>query len=244
MPANTIYLFHADGVDKSKPATEDGANSLALTWEGTAAISTNFAKFGVSSVKIGGSSASRVECPAALMDFRTGDCTIDFWIRYAAHGIWHSPLNLWDGTLKQAITVGYINQPGWGFTVEANNVSNTPFYLYIKTAALNTWHHLAYVRKGLKHQGFFNGVLQTTKTTQFTAFNDVSLGKFTLGGRNGSGWDYPQDCYLDEIRVSDIARYTATFTPETAAYSIGPPPVTAVASSFDGGLKLNLDMDI
>ena len=63
-------------------------------------------------------------------------------------------------------------------------------------------------------------------------------------GEHGSGWTYPANCYMDEIRISDIARWSANFTPATAAYSIGPPPVTAVASSFDGGLKLNLDMDI
>lgn len=245
MAANTIYLFHADGANGDKPATEDGPNSATLVWSGTAALSTSQAKFGTSSLKVGGSSAARVEwLHGAGGLILTGDLTIDYWIHYTAHGVWHSNLNWWGGGAKQIFTMGYIDQPGWGFEAELLNVSNTLYYLYSGTAATNAWHHLAYVRQGRTHQLFFNGVLQDTKTCQFTSFGDTTTCYWTWGGRNGSGWNYPQECHLDEIRISDIARYTANFTVETAPYSLGPPPSTAVASVFDGGLKLNLDMDI
>jgi hypothetical protein len=88
------------------------------------------------------------------------------------------------------------------------------------TAQLGVWYHLAVSRDASGVRRFFvNGALVSTQTGS-PAPTDSS-GLFTLG-RPG---DYPDEYfagYIDEVRLSSIARYTANFTPPTTPLPGGP----------------------
>lgn len=240
MPANTIYLFHCEGADGSQPSTEDGPNKATLIWEGTAALTTSEAKFGNSSLKIGGSTAARVEWLTDDLVIGTGNLTVEFWINIPKQSPqWTSPMNWWGGSILQMLTFGY-DYTAWGWTVEAFCSSNTVQYLYADTGVISQWYHLAYVRQGMWHQIFMDGVLMDTKTCTKTTFGDTNTCYLTWGGRAGSGWDEPQEAYIDEIRVSDIARWTATFTPATAPYTLP----SAGGALSDSGLGLTMKLEL
>jgi hypothetical protein len=86
------------------------------------------------------------------------------------------------------------------------------------TVTTGTWHHLALCRASGVTRLFLNGVQEGSNyadTNNYTGTNptfgalgyDTSLTAFTVNG------------YLEDIRVSRVARYTAAFTPPTAPFA-------------------------
>ena len=83
--------------------------------------------------------------------------------------------------------------------------------------ALNQWVHMAFVRASGVIKIYVNGVSQTltTNTNPNADLTDIAaalrIGDYN-GGNNLNG-------YLDEIRISNTARYTENFTPDTTAFT-------------------------
>jgi hypothetical protein len=71
------------------------------------------------------------------------------------------------------------------------------------------WQHLALVKEGNDYEFFRNGISTGTATD---ASSDTFSGVFTIGSILRTT---PQstDGYIDEVRISDVARYTSSFTP-------------------------------
>ena len=92
-------------------------------------------------------------------------------------------------------------------TGQGNKVSSADL-----NVTLNTWHHVAWVRSGSSVKVYFNGTEYQTGTysTAITSATTLTIGKYTTN-YFGSG-------YLDELRVSNTARYSANFTPSTTAF--------------------------
>ena len=79
----------------------------------------------------------------------------------------------------------------------------------------NTWFHWAIVRNSGTIALYLNGVSQGTSS------NTVEIGKLghsnlQLGTLGNDVGDYGG--YLDEVRISNTARYTSGFTPTTSAF--------------------------
>jgi len=78
----------------------------------------------------------------------------------------------------------------------------------------NTWNHVAftYSVNEKKISAFLNGIKVDDRTT------DYPLADFNLCNFNGrTPW------YIDELRISDIVRYTENFVPPTQPYSVAEP---------------------
>ena len=78
----------------------------------------------------------------------------------------------------------------------------------------SAWHHCAVVRDNGTIRIFVDGTQETTSADKGN-FIDVS-GVFEIGTYSGSK---AFTGYLDEIRISNIARYTSNFTPTTSIFS-------------------------
>ena len=90
----------------------------------------------------------------------------------------------------------------------------------------NTWVHLALVLSGGTAKLWIGGVQRATVSTSFSG----SSGPVQIGGAN----DMRSIGYLSNVRVSSIARYTATFTPPTSPFEADADTVllTAKSSTF------------
>ena len=77
---------------------------------------------------------------------------------------------------------------------------------------------------------FKDGVSVATGTNSTT---DTFSGTLRIGD-DGTG--IPYDGYLDEIRLSNSARYTANFTPATTAFAADANTMLLIHSDFNGGL--------
>jgi hypothetical protein len=89
--------------------------------------------------------------------------------------------------------------------------------------ALNTWYHLALVRDGANMRFFVNGTQTWTQNIGGgPLFNNAAV-EMSVGAQTGGGTS--SNFYIDELRYSDVARYTGPFTaPIAGGLPYGPNP--------------------
>ena len=154
--------------------------------------------------------------------FGTSDFTIELWVRFNVLGATEYIFGQWDDSTDQwygrklnddRLQMQFINSGG------------AEVARYITTSkgisSANEWHHVVFQRReGASPEGeiYVNGVLQTL--TENVAFGANSLDTKAANVRVGAyitGTDL--NGYMDEVRISDIARYTTGFTPSSTQFS-------------------------
>jgi len=189
----------------------DAAMQNDMETSGGAQVSTGQAKYGTTSVFFNGSTdwLSMPNNPAH--NFGTGDFTVESWVYQAS-----TPGN-------QNFVSNY-NGPseGWGIRV----VSGVPYFMWGDTVIVNgssaisanTWTHIAVTRSGTTARMFVNGtqVASATDSTDLTGTGTLFVGRLRTATA-GFLWNG----YLDDLRITKgYARYTANFTPPTAALPV------------------------
>ncbi len=208
--SNTIFMGHFNGSDGATSSIDSSPLGHAITFIGTAQIDTAQSKFGGSSLLLDGDS-DYVSLPDNVCwDFGTGDFTIDFWARYSSMNTWPNFIDI-DGNLT-GVRVSWGNWVGGTFEVYCKG---TEVAFTLTTATLDQWYHIAVVRTSGSIKVFVDGVLKNTTTASgdITGLtNGVRIG-YNFGVNNYfAGW-------IDEFRISNIARWTTDFTPPTTEYS-------------------------
>jgi len=193
----------------------DNAMMNDLETVGNAQISTSVKKYGTGSLAFDGSGDRLVSPPTYLFDL-AGNFTIECWVNF--------------NTLAGSFTgiVSYADSSGWNGWQLLKKSSNIYFELLTASGStgsitnnvtsLNTgvWYHIAVVRSGSTISLYIDGVANGTSTTtsSFSSANSF----FRVGDERTLS--YPLDGYVDDLRITKgFARYTAAFTPPTAAFS-------------------------
>ena len=103
-----------------------------------------------------------------------------------------------------------------------------------KPIPLGKWIHFAYVRESLAFYLYIDGVRQSS--TGFTSSNAVghSSGPYWGKHRNNSS-RYLDDVYLDQMRISNNARYSVNFTPPTAPFTADANTLSLIQSDWSEG---------
>lgn len=99
----------------------------------------------------------------------------------------------------------FAGDSSWDFIPVTSNVG---------TIVADTWTHRAFCKSGSTIYAFQDGVLVSTIETSgaITMMPTVMIGVRTVSASGFVG-------YIDEVRVSNIARWTSNFTPPTEPYS-------------------------
>ena len=210
-PGGVSIAFAVNGVGLNIASEGQGILFSAFN---QAQLSTAQSKFGVSSLLLDGTN-DYVESTSDV-DLSSGDFTIDLWIRPNSvtgyKGIWQSGTSTTEQSYLLGSTVYWTVNPS---TIISSSV----------TVNANEWTMLSYERQGNTHRIYKNGTLEDTATTA----NKQDSGPFSIG-ENGFG-DF--NGYIDELRVSTVARYTgSSFTEPTSAFT--PDALTSVLLHFDG----------
>ena len=220
---STILLLHMDGTT----TTKSFADASACFWPGPQVqgnvqlAQTNY-RFGTASVLIGGGVPSTIAYPAnTLWDLDADDFTIECWVFLQAAPttsmgvIVHMSPGDWAN--RWAFYIEADSKPVFDFT-DTGNVSNGAGGP-TGSLTLNTWHHIAAVRKGTEFRCYTNGVSPGAydfgaKTIKALPASPLVIGAFdTSGGQQFKG-------YIDEVRISKTARYTGnTFTPPATQHT-------------------------
>lgn len=230
--ASTVSMLHLDGADASTTFTDE-ASAGTHTWAacGTAQIDTAQQKFGTGSALFDGNS-DYIQTPySADFNFGGNPFTWDFWVRFNSlptlGTIVMAFLGYSDDANANRLQMYIYNGSGtyYLYMVCKTNTATAAQYNVAWTPSLNTWYHLAMVRNGTNLYMFINGTSQTLTVNTACGTNNfdpsVQL-PFTIG-RQDLGATYYLDGWIDEVRISKgIARWTASFTPPTEPYSLGP----------------------
>ena len=220
--ANVSLGLHGDGANDSTTFTDNSPAPKTFTSVGNARISTAQSKFGGASIYFDGTGDKLVGPVSTDFNFGTEDFTIETYVRLVG----------WGGSgifgLYYTSLVGCREQNtsgGWSLWLVGTSTSKTAISFSIGTAidfsysfSLNTWYHVCVARHTGVLYGFVDGVL--LGNTAFTGNTGVS---------KALGVGYHQDTvrgdtfflngYIDDLRVTKgVARYTANFTPPTAAF--------------------------
>jgi len=172
---------------------------------------------------------------SADFEFGTGDFTIETWMYLTKDQDNRSLFGTdADGSNSGAqiefvsgdehiATYDYDLEGNWNEVTKSN-----------KPIPLGKWIHFAYVRESLSFYMYIDGVRQSS--TGFTSSNAVghSSGPYWGKHRNNSG-RYLDDVYLDQMRISNNARYSVNFTPPTAPFTADANTLSLIQSTWSEG---------
>jgi hypothetical protein len=187
----------------------DNAMMADLETVGNAQIDTTTKKYGTGSLEFDGTGDWLLVPDSIDQRLGTGNFTIECWLYLSA-----------TGTARGIVGKG-TSTTGW---LLSTNTSNAVVFTYgtstiTSTGTLSgtTWYHIAVVREGTgtnQTKIYIGGTNDGTGTvsTDFTQTNAAYVGANRTGGD-------PMNGYIDDLRITKgVARYTATFTPPTAAF--------------------------
>ena len=229
--SNTLLLVNCDGAnDGTTFSDSSGRPRNTITANGDVANTRVVRKIGDSSIKFDGT-GDYLSIPASS-DFDPGtNFTAECWFRYTADdegGIMgtqdSSGYNGWFFRITNTTDTLDFNNYGSSGGAEAQVTSGTLSW------SVGTWYHIAVVKDGNDYEIFRDG------TSVATATDSSSL---TSGGALFIGKDYNVDytnCYMDEIRISNSARYTSSFTPQTTEFTADANTMLLIHSNWGGGL--------
>ncbi len=193
---NTVSLFHFD-----ESASKD---ECGLYWEtsGILSLSTDIHKFGNSSLNT--TRGGYLHRPS-VCDFGDNDFTIDFWV-------YGTDDNLGSRVIISNSEGLHLKFQYRKFMVTSSNGSPLLFTPLI-TNFKNKWHHYACVSKDGTGYLFVDGKIQA----KGCSINWAPLVFYGSGqtfiGVNTNTTSEKLNYYLDELRISNIARWTNNFIP-------------------------------
>lgn len=206
--SNVSLLLHMDGASGSTTFTDSGPLANVVTPNGGVQISTAQSMFGGASAQFDGSGDFLTLNGSGAFAFGTGDFTIEMWVRFTA--------------LSYTTLIDF-TQSGGGNARQSINI-DSDYLSYVSNfntlifrwhgIPLNAWRHIALVRSSGSTRLFIGGVL--TDTVPDASNYGVGANRPVIGARGDSTSSNQMNGYMDEIRVTKgVARYTATFTPQT-----------------------------
>jgi len=196
----------------------DASMQNNLETVGDAKISTAQSKFGGSSMFFDGT-GDRLYMPTNTSLNLTGDFTIEMWVYLTSLVPAYSVLLdiSTNGTAGANMTEIWVESTGIiSYYVQGTTLLTSA----AGTITTNAWYHVAVVKNGTSQVLYVNGVSKASATSATQPNPGVPwwIGDRIAGASSGN---YPMTGYIDDFRVTKgFARYTANFTPPTAALEV------------------------
>ncbi len=153
------------------------------------------------------------------------DFTIEFWVYPRQTGAANDAISAilsketWPSTGCWSIYFGVYGNGAYSDRITFLRGNTWVEYTSDSDITTNAWHHIAYTYD-LSEQElklYIDGALDKTFTNIVTPDNQSNALYF--GTRMGRT-DWGMDGKLDEIRISDVIRYTSNFTPKTTKFKV------------------------
>lgn len=187
-------------------------------------ISTAQSKFGGASLYLNGTAGGVYSSPNQDFQFGTGNFTIEGFVRPTNTGTTQTIIDMRTASTADVAPVVYMPASG-NLTYYTNGA------IQINGGAVTTssWNHVALVRYNGVTQLYLNGV-QTGLS--YSDSNNYVISPVKIGNRFDNLANTGFNGYIDEVRISNIARYTTTFTVTNIAFQSDLD--TVLLAHFDG----------
>lgn len=190
---------------------------VTLTANGNAQVDTAQSKFGGASALFDGS-GDYIQIGSGQYFPAGDDFTIECFFRIATGAQFQGIMALGNarGASSQEFALYVENVAGSYYMRVAYNFGAVLALTSGADISVGTWHHVAVSRAGDVYRLFVDGVLKETETD-----SGLNIGVSGGVGKIGSFSDgtLVLNGHVDEIRISNIARYTSGFTPTTSAFT-------------------------
>jgi hypothetical protein len=215
--ANTLLLLHCDGTNGTTVFRDDNGEGRApksVRAIGNAQVDTAQSQFGGSSLLLDGTGDYLIVPTDTDIQFTsTESWTVECWVRLST---------LIRGRyVISALSLAGAPFPGWGIQI-LGTADTFAFWdgsnnwrTFNSTIVANTWYHIAIVSTAGSVRMYQNGTQQTTTFTAASTINNTTDNLF-IGATNDGSLGWPG--WIDELRISNSARYSANFTPPTAPF--------------------------
>jgi hypothetical protein len=185
----------------------DATSKNDLETVGNAQISTIQSKWGGSSMSFDGTGDWLLIPDQPIQRIGTGNFTVEGWVYRNSSGT-YGLIGKGTGTTGWLVSLNSSNQVV--FTYGSSTITSTG------TVSATTWTHIAVVREGTSTNQtkiYINGTNDGTGTvsTDFNQTNSMYVGADRTGGSAANA-------YMQDVRVTNYARYTSNFTAPTAAF--------------------------
>lgn len=211
--SDTICLLHFDN--------QTGARTpVTVIAAGYAQMSNVQSKFGGTSCFLDGNSdyLQLSEGLPGTFNFGTGDYTVEMWVYPITLSSDQKFLDL--RSASDANNGTNANGRNWLFdyTTTLRLYENGAARITGGTLSTGSWQHIAVSRQSGSTRMFINGTQVGSTYSSSYDLTKTALGTPAIGSKNGSAANFFNG-YIDEVRISNTARYTANFTPATARYT-------------------------
>lgn len=207
--ATPFLLLHCDGTDASTTFTDSSAAARTVTVGGNAQIDTAQSRLGTASGLFDGS-GDYLSVPGGLT-FGANDFTIEFYMRNSAFNSPAVVAGVWGASGQRAWRID-VASTGISFLFSASGSgSDSPSIVKTQTIELNTWYHVAIVRKANFITVYIDGV-GGTPTAVSSAMVSTSQVMW-IGGNTDAGGVWYYTGWIDEFRILNSAAYITDFTP-------------------------------
>ena len=234
--SNTLLLLHMNGTDGSTVFRDDngvGRSAVPMIAKNNVQLDTTQSKFGGSSALFDGTNdyialGADTSADQVATIPTTGEFTIECWVRFNTNTNYRA----------------FVSQ--YGYNGQANPVGRSTLYLtngnkfafFINgggaitgttSSSTGVWYHIAATRDSSNVVRLFvNGTEEGTNFTSSAAIVD----SYTAIGVTSNSLDFDMDGHIDEVRISNTARYTANFTAPTEPFQND--ANTVFLTHFDG----------
>jgi hypothetical protein len=225
----------------------DSALGKTVTNAGSVTFDASIFKFGSYSASFDGSSKYCTVPIDPDLDISTGDFTIDFWEYRTINTIGRSVFSC---NVDYNILLGYTTDTThWSIYLSSNGLTwDISSANLTTTLLLNEWVHYALVRSGNIFMLFQNGIMTSSvySSLPLSLYNATTfqICKDRLSAVYFTG-------YLDELRITKKALWTANFTVPQTAYTIRLATTLPITTNAGGtvtetnfGLPLKANQDL
>lgn len=216
---NTVLLMPFDGANGST-TIKDIAQINTGSVLNSAVISTAQSKFGGSSISFQALATSALSIPDNTALHLSGDFTIEMFVYLTnvtqdcvllekSNGT-SATSRFWFELLRNQL---YLKLLGASAAVPLTVAG---------TLTANNWMHIAVVKHSNVWTGYVNGVAGSTPVASSADMSTIT-GPLVIGNESGNSNGNNNAAvpgFVDELRISKIARYTANFTPPPAPFGI------------------------
>jgi hypothetical protein len=181
---------------------------LTVTANGDAQIDDAQYQIGSTSALFDGTNDYLEVSDASDFGVGTGDFTYECWVRTTSVATMQAVFDARPSGTNGAYPTLFI------YNSQFNLYYNDNFRIASSTLSSNTWYHVAIVRNSGTITMYVDG---SSVGTYADSTSNPGNTTFRIGTANSGAYDF--NGHIDELRVSDTARYTGSFTPSSTAFS-------------------------